>query len=359
MLSPYTSFISLNPKELISAYMSEIHPLEEILKQPNAPDILNNIINYRDYMDSKSQMRKTVTSMLDELNDGNPCINILDSKQSLKNIIATAHFAGCCIILEKLRLDKHKLEEGSFVTYLEEYLSKLDLKSPTINSNYARRLHGVDTVRVVQLLRGMGLITRDNRHMIQLGLGAATGIRDIVYTHTEPVAIIESCAHGDQIRFSSMHKQAKEVIVTDLDERHLSTYKQFPLDSSFNAYGYVGNTLELMDKLKAINIPKRNLVTIFRLEPAMIPNPEEFFVHLQPLLAKQCDFIMTIGLGDSPSAFEARINAIKTIHSYLESSGLEPITIKLHPEGTILEQARSLQYGNPNIASYELIYCQL
>jgi hypothetical protein len=218
---------------------------------------------------------------------------------------------------------------------------------------------GMDAVRVIQLLRAFGLITCKSGEMHQLGLGASTGEKDIHYVHTGPSVAIVPSADGLMITFASTRDRVADIVINDLDPRYEDQYKRFAKDPLSPVTGYVCDTVELLEILAKSNIPKRNLVTLLRIEPSIIPDSREFLRRLHPTLDESCDLVLTMGLGDSAKAYQQRIDVVTSMFNNLDEIGLEPVLFRLHLGGSVAQQASSLQFGNPSSASFEILYCRL
>ncbi len=123
--------------------------------------------------------------------------------------------------------------------------------------------------------------------------------------------------------------------------------------------GYVGDTHEVLKQLSESDIRKRNLVTALRIEPAMIPDAGELLRHLCPIIDDDCDFILSIGAGDTPDAYQRRLDVVKDMFARLEEAQLKPVLFKLHLGGNIQQQGASIQFGSIGTSSYEILYCRL
>lgn len=222
-----------------------------------------------------------------------------------------------------------------------------------------QRLVGMDAVRTMQLLRFAGIFLRPDNECVQLGLGAATGNKDIHFAHAQPACQLLSAGNDRTILFNYRSIHPRDVIISDLDPRHQKLYDKLEALEETNARGYVSDTFRLLDKLAESNGIKRNLVTMLRIEPAMIPDAHRFLGKLARIIDDGCDLVISIGAGDSPTAYHQRIEKISEIHGLLTETGLKPTLFKLHMGGTIMQQAASLQFGNAATASYEILHCKL
>jgi len=98
---------------------------------------------------------------------------------------------------------------------------------------------------------------------------------------------------------------------------------------------------------------------MLRIEPSMISDTTELLKGLAPLVDENCDFVFSIGAGDSLDAYQKRIDVTKNLFDDLSSAKLQPVLFQLHHGGSAMEQGQSLQFGSVAASSYEILYCKL
>ena len=91
----------------------------------------------------------------------------------------------------------------------------------------------------------------------------------------------------------------------------------------------------------------------------MIPDAGELLQHLCPIIDDDCDFILSIGAGDTPDAYQRRLNVVNDMFAKLEEAQLEPVLFRLHLGGSVQQQGSSIQFGSIAASSYEILYCRL
>ena len=359
MLSPEQNFRPLSNTDLETTYMAEIRALDAVTKLPDFQEILGDILNYRTFLESRRQDVGTVDEILEATTGGKSIIEASRMSPAARRIISTAHLAASSILLENFRFSLKKLGSDQLVTEMQEYITSPRATEPGNALSIMQKLHGMDAVRIMQLQRIFGFVTRKSEEMLQLGIGSANGSKDIDYAHTEPFNFLETGSDGDEIKFSCLKRKAADIIISDLDPRYATLYQKFLMDPSSGISGYVSDVYDLLDWLAEKSIPKRNLVTMFRVEPAMLPDIGGFFRRLQAIMAESCDLVLSIGAGDSPEAYSERVGLISDMYDYLGEAGFKPVLTRLHLGGTVMQQAASLQFGNAATASYEILYCRL
>lgn len=361
MLSPEGNFSPLSNEVLIKVYMAEIKPFDAATKRPQFTQIIENIENYHSFISKQNHQVSDPIDTINQLSKGSRIIKIAGMSQLTREILDTAHISACCILLENSQLELNRLvsRESYLIPERQKFLANPALSAPDQVRILMKRLIGMDAVRTMQILRYFGLIKRKPGEMFQLGLGTATGDKDINYVHFEPCLISKNGYNGTVLQFGHNIQQAADVIISDLDPRYKELYENLNDNDSNNVKGYLGDVLEVLDNLNTADITKRNLVTLLRIEPAMIPDAKEFLKHLYPIVSGSCDFVLSIGAGDTPEAYKKRIDVVSDMFKQLENADLKPVLFQLHKGGNVIKQATSLQFGSGWASSYEILYCNI
>ena len=76
----------------------------------------------------------------------------------------------------------------------------------------------------------------------------------------------------------------------------------------------------------------RNLVTALRIDHRMISDVPGFFGKLGKCMSNDCDFILSIGAGDTRDDFNGRVRLVKGIFTALVDAGLRPVLFKFPRE---------------------------
>jgi len=357
MLSPAENFKPLSDKDLILAYTSEIRALDRMSARLDTESILARFAGYKDLLKLVGS-EKSSFLYLPSISGEAREVSIADSSQDVQELFAAAHIAACSVLLEGMEIDLSVLVSGMAEQEMCAYMQEQLRSNPKVAFDVMQRLVGMDAMRAIQLLRLSGLVTRDYREIRQLGLGAATGRKDIYYVHMEPVVNSLPGRQGVRISFSTKAYNAADIIISDLDERHAPLYREYAR-SGDSISGIIGDTNQVLEEILEKGARKRNLVTMLRIEPAMIPDINDFLAKLSPILEDEVDFILTIGAGNSPEAYKQRIGKICSLYNKFRELGMMTVIFKLHLGGSVMQQASSLQFGNAATASYEILYCKI
>lgn len=358
MLSPENNFKTRSNDSFAELYTNELSQLETFRKNANYSDILNHIKNYSGYLSDCAKTENPIES-IDAATNGTRVINMASTSHEVIEKLHTAHMAACVILLEDFSCPLSYLNDQSILAARESYANSPQSAEPQVRVNLLQRLHGIDAVRTIQLLRIFGLITNRSKDMYQLGLGVATGNKDIKYVHTYPKLQIELNAMDQVVHFKSITDKVADIVISDLDERYKDRYQSYEDDTESSISCFISDTYDLLEKLKKNNIRKRNLITMLRIEPAMIPDAVEFLQRLAPIIDSECDFVLSIGSGDNPEEYNKRINVVSSLFSRLQDAGLSPVLFKFHDDGSALTQLQSLKFGSSPTSSYETLYCKL
>ncbi|WP_297527141.1 hypothetical protein [Thiohalobacter sp.] len=356
MLSPERNFM-LSGGALKTALASELDGLRRAAKRPDYRSNLALLETYIDDMDSVAQ--GAPFSRLDGMPRNTRIIDFPKAQPKIKSRLFFSHIAACIVLLEHHTLSPEELRVG-ITNHKANQILDLAERNPEVRRNLMQRLTGMDAVRTNMLLRALGLITRKPSAIRQLGLGVASGAKDIRFFHLYPILARQATSEDHYLyTLNTIHQAAHDIVINDLDPRHEAAFKNYEKLGSPAVKGYICDTQEALVRLAEDDIPKRNLVTMLRMEPAMIRDSREFLRHLSRTIERDCDFVFTIGSGDNPDAYRHRVRRISDLFEKFDAAGLDPVLIRLHKGGTIMQQARSLQFGSGAAASYEILYCRL
>lgn len=284
----------------------------------------------------------------------------------IREIYCTSHLIACCELLKGTTLDITALNRNTAATLTDNILK-------FFNNNYYEidyRLHTIDAVRTMQILRIMGLITKPVKNIRQLSLGAADGMKDIRAIHLLPsfqkvnsTAISSKSAIDTLYKFDVIEQHAEDIIIVDGDPTRKEAYEQFNNDSSHNVLAINNDSMPTLKELPGImqrnQLPLRDLVVGLRVEHRMIPSVKDFFRALKNSIADISDLIITIGSGQSLEDFDGRTSLLKNMFSELTQLGMKPVIIKLHGQGSLEQQYQDHKFGLAGITTYQILYCKL
>lgn len=352
-----SNYTGVDKNLLVSSFMSEIDQFAKVSTLTEFKTILAHFKNYKKFIRDKVLSKNPMPPILDA-SDGERILYVKDLNHAMRIKFNAAHIAACCVLFKDQQYVTDMLNSNDIHNYAMNYVSSPTL-SEKISNDILQRINALDSVRMIHLLRLLGLLKRPSSKMYQLGLGASAGTKDIYYVHTQPKITPSKDPGHRALKFDYSYQPAADVILFDFDPRFTKTYTQYGNDKERSVSGYIGETMDLLKELAHKKIVKRNLVTMIRAEPAMIPSTSEFLRNLYPVIDKSCDLVLSIGSGDTAEAYKNRIDLMASMFDDLNKAGLSPVLIKLHHGGSLMEQATSLQYGSPIASSYEIIYCSL
>lgn len=344
--------------KLSDAYMSEINGLSYATTLPEFQNILDHLINYQKFIQQRKRDPSTLKMILNASN-GTRIINSTSTSASLREIIYTAHVAACCDMLKGSQLLFQQLQPEPLKTIARNFLSQKTGMSEQENLYSVQNLHSMDAVRTILLLRLLGLITRQSEKMYQLALGTGSGIKDMYSIHRLPQISTRETNRQKTLAFNVIQKNVAEITLVDADPMYHDYYIELEKEDNLTVTTYNYDTIEALKAYSNEITNKRNLITLIRIDHRMIPDVDDLLCQLIPLISDECDFILSIGSGDTLEDFEGRTNKVQEIFDTLESANLKPVLFKMHKPGALQNQWATLHFGHPGIASYQILYCAL
>jgi len=344
--------------KLSDAFMSEINQLVYASSLPSFQKILGSMTDYPKYLRSLRKQRSPLIPIL-EASNNTRIIDRTNIAPLLTDSIYTAQVAACCQMLMDIRLPVNQLQPEALQRLAKQTMPPEDVMTPEDTIRRTDILASMDAVRTIHLLRSLGLITRASEKMQQIALGAGSGRNDIDSIHRVPEVKIDDVNKQKFATFKVKQNKVADIILVDADPLQQQHYENLNANTSTKITAYNEDTNDVLERLHHEKITKRNLVTLLRMEHRMLPNVKEFLSNLSGVIDNDCDFILSIGSGDSIEDFEGRINKVKEFYDLFEKANLKPVIIKLHNPGTLDEQWGSLSFGHPSLASYQILYCKI
>ena len=224
-------------------------------------------------------------------------------------------------------------------------------------------IQNADTVRVVQIIRLLGLLSTPAKEIHQLSLGVGNGYRDLYGIHIIPRVTLSEVMPSRSYCFDTSESQAAHTVLIDND----SAQKEHFYDLNVNARGRLlalnedadVSLEQLRDMQKESLLEPRNLVVCLRIDHRMIPNPEDFIRLISRVIASEAELVMTIGAGHSLSEFKGRLKCFDDLFDLLAESGHKPVRILLHGGGSSEDKRGKPNFGQLAYASYEILHCKL
>tara|TARA_B100000519_G_scaffold69826_1_gene59598 strand:- start:455 stop:1606 length:1152 start_codon:yes stop_codon:yes gene_type:complete len=223
-------------------------------------------------------------------------------------------------------------------------------------------LQNADTVRVVQIIKLLGLLPPTAEHIHQLSLGVGNGYRDLYGVHITPKVTINELPNKSYF-FDTIERQAAHTVLIDNDAAQQDHFKQLNLREREKVLALNDDASESLEQLHKVQaqsqLKQRNLVVCLRIDHRMIPSPEEFLGLLSRVIAPEADLVMTIGAGHNLSEFEGRLHCFDNLVRLLTNLGHNPVRVILHRGGSLEDKRRTPAFGQLAYTSYQILYCRL
>ena len=296
---------------------------------------------------------------------------------TLVEIFCEAQVAVCCELFRGKNISASQMNREGMRLLARQAASKV-INTPAITedifpANYSEsqkdlldelnHVGNLDTLRVMQVARLLGLIVVRSDSVRQLSLGAGNGYRDLYGIHAVPKITIQPLSAGDVFAFNVIDRVTENTVLIDNDPMLASHYEKLNAEQGGKmlAMNMDANRAlqELQDKKQELGLGSRNLVAGLRIDHRMIPDAREFIRLISTVIDSSADMLLTIGAGNNLAEFESRIRCFDALSKSLKSQGMEPIRIKLHGPGSSNDQRRLLNFGNLAYASYQILYCKL
>lgn len=352
---PERRFHTGTHEHFASEYLIEIRELARISKRSSFADILQKLVDKATQVSSPDAVGAVVSA-----SGGGGVIDVYGSRSELiRDAFATAHLAACCHLLHSSTLTLKQLQARQLLPMAQQFLNSCQHQSNEYRTRMVGKLHAMDAIRSMQLVRALGLISRPSSETYQLGIGAAEGTRDILSVHVAPR--IELIGRDETIvyRLLAEKQLAAETVIVDLDATYREHYENLNKDESMNVRAYNMATIDALALIPRDTRRGRNLITGLRIDHRMLADVREFFKRLVACLDEEADLLLTIGAGDTARDFEGRTEKFRELFAELKGAGMRPLLFKLHGPGSPAKQRHSLNVGNLRASSYQILYCRL
>ena len=164
-------------QNIYKAYKGELIGLINILRSSKKSEYLSRVSNFNSFKKTveKKYYKKSISKLLKK----NPIIGIWQQSETLNEALFTAHLAICCELFEGVKVSLSDLRYENIDSFLETVLGKYkQLEDGAAELKFINnRLHSADAFRTIQILRALGLYTRDSKDVTQLSLGVGSGSR--------------------------------------------------------------------------------------------------------------------------------------------------------------------------------------
>ena len=346
-------------KLAIEGYSYELKTLIRLFQSEICANIIPLFSNYESFLSEKRSviLGKNILQLL-------TCDNLIDAniQSPISNkLFACANLAASCGIFNGWSIPLNTVNINKSDQYLTMAISGAIKTQPNLGQNMADRLNNGDTIRVIQILKLLGLLTTEPV-LFQLSTGSSIGIRDRMATHVTPHISINHVINNTPVKLSTIQSHEHNIVLIDNDVNIKSVYEELN-SSQRNVYAlnkdvYIG--LDEVAELVANNALKpRTLITAYRLEPRAYTDISRYISSIGRVIASQADFLTTIGSGDTDEEFNDRKRVINALYEDLLNRGMSPVRIRMYIGETIQQQRFNPLFGLNQYASYEILYCKL
>ena len=348
--------------KIYSEFLSEANMFADYIYDGDFDKILSDFNDFNRYLIKRTKKIRANTKVA-ALSKGTNILSAKNAGGELKSILSYAHISACCELLNEWTFNCSGDIKKDLPGFLEQHLSHLkSADSETINKIYLR-IATADTVRIIVLLKLLGLLQPDTSKKRVLSYGAASGVKELYATHTVPriESLIENQnQHKFQLNFTRTLQWPKQTVLIDYDKHWETHYKNLASEHPANVLGILNEfddaIVNLPQTLLDNNMEQADLVFGWRIDHQVIPDVPAFFKSLVPSLSSKSnvDFVITIGAGDDDEDFAGRVHTMDEIWSFLKEHRLNPVRIILY------DGSRDFPlFGHGSYATYEVIHCQL
>ena len=359
-------------QELVSAYTLEGDTLGALAMTGTFEGVIQEFSDYNGYLKRLKSASGHVSAVMSD--DG--VVNIGVPSKELVLLLCRAQIAACAELFKGWDIPEEQLTRDGMRLLIEKSTASL-IKIPNVPTNVPPEelddgqrqilsavnvLQNADTVRVVQIVKLLGLFSTPYRDIQQLSLGVGNGYRDLYGMHISP-KVIRSKFPEKTYFFDTLERQAAHTVLIDSDPAQQEHFYQLNSRERGKVLALNGDANESLEQLREMQersqLRLRNLVVCLRVDHRMIPNSEKFLGQIAQVVAEKADLVMTIGAGHNLSEFEGRLKCFDDLINLLKGVGLKPVRILLHKGGSSEEKRRAPAFGQLAYTSYQVLYCRL
>ena len=363
-------------QQLAASFAQEADAFGAIAMSPGFENLLTQYHDYDSFLqtlNNDSNRKRSVDTLL----SNNGIIDTAIPTQELAQIFCQAQIAACAELFNGWRINSSQFSREGILALAKQGSEGLvnipaipiDIRPDQYSESQRQLLNGVnviqniDTVRIMQVLKLLGLITCHADETHQLSLGVGNGYRDLFGIHLTPRITTERDASSTNFYFETIEKRAAHTVLIDNDPVYKSHFDTLNREEGGRVLA-LNNDADLAFKLleieqKESNLMRRNMVACLRLDYRMIPDEEIFLRSTYKVIDEKADLIMTIGAGNNLEELEGRLKCFDNLFSILTERELKPVRILLHGKGSAAEQRSQPNFGQLAYASYQILYCKL
>ena len=346
-------------KLAIEGYSYELKELIRLYQSDTGAEIISFFSNFDSFISDK---RTDVfgKNILQTLTTDN-FIDAADLSDLGSKLFAFANLAASCGIFGGWIIPLNTVDINKSDEFLKMAISGAIKTQPNLGQNMADRLNNGDTIRIVQILKLLGLLEIKPEHY-QLSTGCSVGGRDRMATHTTPQISINHFIQNPPVKLSVQQSPVHDIVLIDNDVNLKPVYDELNANNvniyAFNQDFYIGLD-QVAESIASNKLKPRTLITAYRLEPRAYTDVSRYLSSIGRVIDSQADFLTTIGSGDTDEEFRDRKQVMEDIFNDLLDRGMKPVRIKMYTGDSVLQQRSNPLFGLNQYASYEIIYCKL
>jgi hypothetical protein len=367
---------SISGQQLASAYALEADAFGAIAMSPSFDGLISQFDNYGSYLkrlNKDSKHRETVRSLLE--NDG--IIDTAVPTRDLAQLFCVAQIAACSELFKGWKINFSQLNREGIRALVAQgsagisNIPEIPLETRPDQYSEAQRqllngtniIQNVDTVRVLQVVKLLGLISTPASEVQQLSLGVGNGYRDLYGIHGVPCISKKQEGTSAILDFDTLDQQAAHTVLVDSDPTYGNHFEALNRDECGRVLALNIEAEQaikiLKSKQQGLDLSLRNFVVGLRIDHNMIPDAEKFLELIGTVIDSNADLMLTIGAGNKLSEFEGRLNCFDKLFAALTRIGLKPVRLLLHGRGSTQEQRGRPNFGQLAYTSYQILYCKL
>ena len=363
-------------QQLASAYALEADAFGAIAMTPSFNSLISQFNDYDGYL-KRLREDPNHKKIVEELLKKNGIIDTAVPTKQLAQLFCHAQIAACSELFNGWKIGNSQLNREELRSLVERAsagiinIPQIPVETPVDRYSDSQRqllnginvIQNVDTVRVLQILKLLGLISTLAKEYHQLSLGVGNGYRDLYGIHLNPKITMVQEGSSVKLHFETLERQAAHTVMIDNDpiyRDHFEALNQKEEGRVLALNADAEKSLkELEQKQKGSSLKQRNLVVCLRIDHHMIPDSENFLRLIGRVIDSNADLIMTIGAGNNLTEFEGRLQCFDEMFAFLTQIGLKPVRVLLHGKGSSAEQRNRPNFGQLAYTSYQILYCSL
>jgi len=358
------------PQELfdigVAGYLQELRSLVRIIAADSFAELLPLFSNYREFLQSNLQQQFAPDLLAALVNEDNTIY--LDCLPAIgERLFSCANLAAACETFNGWTIPAGRLTVENCGEVLRDNILVSGVTEQRLGEIMGIRLNRSDAVRVAQIIKLLGLLSPDASKYDQLALGASMARRDREGFHCIPGIGPEhpgaEFSRAANLNFAVQSCEPNSLAIIDNDKNLQQDFERINRTegSSIQALNldlYAGLD-SLATAIEQGDGRRRNLVTMFRLEPRALPDITGFLDKLSRVVSPDASFLATVGSGDTEPEFVARQAVMDEFGEQLKARGLRPLRIILYDQKSQAKGRIKPAFGIAEYASFEILFCNL